>query len=69
MAMLWKFGFKLVGTKENGESVYVKDKRELDYGDAYLSFPFVDPGFEAANLLVIDEKWPGSLGQLPGVHR
>lgn len=61
VAMLWKFGFKLVGTKENGESVYIKDRRELDYGDAYLSFPFIDPGFEAVNLLVIDDGFHDEL--------
>ena len=48
VGILRKFGFSRVGMKDNGESVYVKDRRRLDYDDAYLCFPFLDPGFESA---------------------
>ena len=61
VGMLGKFGFKRAGTKDNGESVYVKDKRDLDYGNPYLSFPFINPGFEAANLLAINDGYHDEL--------
>jgi len=61
VGILRKFGFRRVGAKENGESVYVKDKRELDYGNPYLSFPFIDPSFEEANLLVVNDDYHDEL--------
>lgn len=61
VGMLGKFGFRRAGVKENGESVYLKNRRELDYGDPYLSFPFIDPSFEAANILVINDGYHDEL--------
>jgi hypothetical protein len=61
VGMLHKFGFRHVGMKENGESVYVKDRRDVDFGNPYLSFPFIDPNFETANLLVINDEYHDEL--------
>lgn len=61
VGMLRKFGFSKVGANVNGELVYVKDKRRLDYSDPYLCFPFIDPGFTAANLLVINDAFHDQL--------
>jgi len=61
VGILRKFGFSNVGAKKNGESVYVKDKRRLDYSDPYLCFPFIDPGFTAANLLAINDDFHDQL--------
>jgi hypothetical protein len=61
VGILRKFGFSRVGMKENGESVYVKDRRRLNYDDAHLAFPFLDPGFESANLLVVEDTYHDQL--------
>lgn len=61
VGMLRKFGFSKVGVQENGESVYLKDKRRLDYSDPYLCFPFIDPAFATANLLVINDDFHDQL--------
>jgi len=61
VGMLGKFGFNKVGMQENGESVYLKDKRRLDYSDPYLCFPFIDPAFTTANLLVINDDFHDQL--------
>lgn len=61
VGMLRKFGFSNVGAKEKGESVYVKDKRRLDYSDPYRCFPFIDPSFKAANLLAINDDFHDQL--------
>jgi len=57
VGMLRKFGFRLVGEKANGESVYVKDRRTLDFRDPYQYFPFFAPDFGSANLLVIRDHY------------
>ena len=61
VGMLRRFGFDRVGTNGQGESVYVKDKLRLDYSDPYRCFPFIDPGFQAANLLAINDDFHDQL--------
>jgi len=61
VGMLRKFGFSKVGVKKNGESVYLKDKRRLDCRDPYRCFPFIHAGFEAANLLAINDDFHDQL--------
>jgi GNAT superfamily N-acetyltransferase len=61
VGMLGKFGFAKVGMQKNGESVYLKDRRRLDYSDPYRCFPFIDPAFTAANLLVIIDDFHDQL--------
>lgn len=50
-----KFGFIHVGNNANGERVYLKSRSNIDYSDAYKSFPFVNPNFENAGYLIIDQ--------------
>jgi hypothetical protein len=57
VGMLRRFGFSRVGTNPSGESVYLKDRRHLDFEDPYKCFPFIDPRFETANLLVIKDRF------------
>lgn len=61
VGMLRKFGFRLAGTNDNGESVYLKNRDHLDYGNAYTCFPFLNPDFDVANLLVIDDNFHDEL--------
>lgn len=51
---LEKFGFVKTGYNQNGEGIYLRDKRSIDYSDAYKSFPFINPNFDYAGYLLID---------------
>lgn len=57
IGMLRKFGFVRAGSKANGESVYLKDRRACDHGDPYRHFPFLALTFESANLLVVEDRY------------
>lgn len=59
--VLEKFGFTVAGTKEDGELVMVKDRRQLSYADAYASFPFLNPTFAECNMLPIFDTWHDKL--------
>lgn len=54
---LKKFGFVKTGYNQNGEGIYLRDKRSIDYSDAYKSFPFINPGFEHAGIILIDDSY------------
>lgn len=57
IGILEKFGFRRVGAKEDGELVMLKDRHSLSYGDAYSSFPYLDPRFAEAYLLPVEDRW------------
>jgi hypothetical protein len=57
IGMFRKFGFERVGANSRGESVFLKDRRRLSFSSPYEYFPFVDSQFEAANLLVIEDRF------------
>lgn len=57
------FGFVYAGMKENGESVYEKDKRKLDYGTAKLSFPYLNPNFSRGKYIPINDDFHDKLFQ------
>jgi GNAT superfamily N-acetyltransferase len=59
--LLSKFGFRRAGSKSNGETVYLKDRQVLDYADPYKAFPFLNPAFDSANLLPIDDVFHDQL--------
>lgn len=59
--MLKKFGFNLAGAKSNGEYVYLKSKKKLDFSTPYSSFPFVDPNQDKCYLLPINAEWHDKL--------
>jgi GNAT superfamily N-acetyltransferase len=61
IALLERFGFRLAGKNPNGELVYLKSRSELDYSDPYKSFPFIDPAFEKAGYLVINDVYHDTL--------
>ena len=50
-----KYGFILAGHNTRGERVYVKDRRNIDWSDAYKAFPFIHRGFGHAFLLPIED--------------
>lgn len=57
IAQLERFGFKKIGYNLNGEGVYLKDKRSLDFSNPYLSFPFIKSGFDYAGYLIIEDNY------------
>ena len=60
IGQLTKFGFTLAGHRD-GESVYVKNRNSIDYSDPYKSFPFIDPDFDEAGYLVVDDYFHDTL--------
>ncbi len=59
--LLRKFGFEKIGENLNGELVYLKDRAAIDYSNPYKSFPFIDPNFQNAGYLIIDDKYHDTL--------
>jgi len=52
--LLEKYGFEHVGNNLNGERVYIKDRRKLDFSDPCKAFPFIDGQMDCAGCLAID---------------
>lgn len=59
--LLEKFGFVMVGYNENGECVYLKSRENIDYSDPYKSFPFINPEFEKAGYLLVNDVYHDTL--------
>ncbi len=57
ISQLERFGFKKIGYNLNGEGVYIKDRRTLDFSNPYLSFPFIKGGFDYAGYLIIEDGY------------
>lgn len=58
IALLEKYGFNYVGNNLNGERVYVKDRRNLDFSDPCKSFPFISgQSANRAGCLAIDMEY------------
>ena len=56
-----RFGFRLAGKNTNGELVYIKSRVGVDYSDPYKAFPFVDPAFQNAGYLIVDDVYHDTL--------
>lgn len=52
--LLEKYGFVHVGNNLNGERVYIKDRRKLDFTDPCKAFPFINNQIDCAGCLAID---------------
>ena len=57
ISLLKKYGFVLVGKKENGEGVFIKDRRRLDFSDPCKAFPFLSNDIQHAGCLAIDMEY------------
>ena len=57
ISQLEHFGFKKIGVNLNGEIVYIKDKRAIDFSTPYKSFPFIKCDFEEAGYVIIDDQY------------
>ncbi|MCB5442401.1 GNAT family N-acetyltransferase [[Ruminococcus] lactaris] len=60
ISQLEKFGFELAGHRD-GECVYVKSRKRIDYSDAYKSFPFVKPNFDEAGYIAVNDYFHNTL--------
>lgn len=52
--LLEKYGFSYAGNNLNGERVYIKDRRNLDFSDPCKAFPFISKQIDRAGCLAID---------------
>ena len=57
ISQLERFGFQLVGHNLNGECVYLKSRLNIDYTDPYKSFPFINPNFNKAGYLLVNDVY------------
>lgn len=60
IGQLKKFGFISAGHRD-GESVYIKNRRNIDYSDPYKSFPFINPDFDESGYLVVNDYFHDTL--------
>ena len=61
ISQLTKFGFVKIGYNLNGEGVYLRSRNNVDYNDPYKSFPFINPNFENAGYLCVDDVYHDTL--------
>ena len=54
ITLLEKYGFDCVGKNPNGEKVYLKDRRCLDFSDPCKAFPFLSNQLQHAGCLAIN---------------
>lgn len=61
ITQLTKFGFIKVGYNPNGEGVYLRSRSSVDYSDPYKSFPFINPDFQNAGYLCVNDFYHDTL--------
>ena len=61
ITQLTKFGFIKVGYNLNGEGVYLRSRSNVNYTDPYKSFPFINPNFENAGYLCVNDYYHDTL--------
>ena len=55
--LLERYGFTLAGKKANGECVFIKDRRCLDFSDPCKAFPFLSDSIQRAGCLPINMEY------------
>lgn len=61
ISLLTRYGFIKVGYNLNGEGVYMRSRDNVDYSDPYKSFPFINPGFQNAGYLCVNDYYHDTL--------
>ena len=61
ISQLTRYGFIKVGYNPNGEGVYLRSRNNIDYSDPYKSFPFINPNFENAGYLCVEDNYHDTL--------
>jgi L-amino acid N-acyltransferase YncA len=57
ISLFLKFGFSKLGKKDNGELVFIKDKKTIQYTNPFVSFPYINPKFESFGMIPIYEEY------------
>ena len=55
ISLLEKYGFQKVGNNLNKENVYFRSRHNIDYSDPYKCFPFINPSFDRAGFIIIED--------------
>lgn len=50
-----RFGFKKCCVNLNGENVFIKSRKKIDFSNPYKAFPFIKDGFDYAGYIIIDD--------------
>ena len=58
---LERFGFIAVGHNTNGEIVYLRSRKKIDFSDPYKSFPFLSPDFKKGGYLIVEDDYHDTL--------
>jgi GNAT superfamily N-acetyltransferase len=61
IGLFGRFGFVHIGNNQNGERVYIKSRETVDYSDPYKAFPFINPAFQNAGYLIVDDVYHDTL--------
>lgn len=61
ISQLKKFGFVTVGYNPNGELVFIRSRKSIDFTDPCKSFPFVSPDFKKGGYLIVDDNFHDTL--------
>lgn len=61
IGQLRKFGFIAIGYNPNGELVFIRSRKSIDFSDPYKSFPFVNPKFEKGGYLIVEDNFHDTL--------
>jgi hypothetical protein len=56
-----RFGFRNVGKNPNGELIYLRSRDAVDYSDPYKAFPFINPDFQKAGYLLVEDYYHDTL--------
>ncbi len=58
---LERFGFIAVGHNANGEIVYLRSRKNIDFSDPYRSFPFLSPDFKKGGYVIVEDEYHDTL--------
>lgn len=61
ITQLERFGFVQKGYNADGEMIYIKNRKEISYQNPFTSFPFINPHFSKAGLLIVNDEYHDTL--------
>lgn len=64
-----RFGFNCVGMNKRGERIYLKSRKNINYSDPYKSFPFINPMFEKAGIIPVEDRFHDTLFPYSELYR
>lgn len=61
ISQLRKFGFIAIGYNPNGELVFIRSRKSIDFSDPYKAFPFVNPKFRKGGYVMVNGDYHDTL--------